>query len=34
VVSIRKQLGLRLVRGNGPQEILVIDHIDRPSDNS
>jgi bla regulator protein BlaR1 len=33
VVSIRKQLGLRLVRGNGPQEILVIDHIDRPSDN-
>jgi uncharacterized protein (TIGR03435 family) len=33
VMAIRKQLGLRLVRGTGPREFLVIDHIEKPSEN-
>ena len=33
MVSIRKQLGLRLVRGTGQREFLVIDHFDKPSEN-
>ena len=31
--SIQEQLGLRLVPAKGPVEVLVIDHIERPSDN-
>ncbi|MGD0771966.1 MAG: TIGR03435 family protein [Candidatus Solibacter sp.] len=33
IMAIRNQLGLRLVRGKGPREFLVIDHIQRPSEN-
>lgn len=31
--AIREQLGLRLELGKGPVEVIVIDHIDRPSQN-
>jgi uncharacterized protein (TIGR03435 family) len=31
--SIRKQLGLQLSPGKGPREFLVIDHLERPSEN-
>jgi len=31
--AIREQLGLRLESAKGPVEVLVIDHIDRPSEN-
>jgi uncharacterized protein (TIGR03435 family) len=30
---IQEQLGLRLESGKGPSEILVIDHVERPSEN-
>ncbi len=33
VESLRKQLGLKLVRGRGPREFLVIDHVEKPSEN-
>ena len=33
IVAIRKQLGLRLDPGKGPREFLVIDHVERPSEN-
>jgi uncharacterized protein (TIGR03435 family) len=33
IVAIRKQLGLQLVSTKGPIEFLVIDHIERPSQN-
>jgi uncharacterized protein (TIGR03435 family) len=33
VSSIRKQLGLQLKAGKGPREFLVIDHLERPSEN-
>jgi uncharacterized protein (TIGR03435 family) len=33
VSSIRKQLGLQLKPGKGPREFLVIDHLERPSEN-
>ncbi|HEY3839169.1 MAG TPA: TIGR03435 family protein [Bryobacteraceae bacterium] len=32
-VAMRQQLGLRLVPGKGPVEFLVIDHIEKPSEN-
>jgi uncharacterized protein (TIGR03435 family) len=31
--AIREQLGLRLVPAKGPVDVLVIDHIERPSEN-
>jgi len=31
--AIRKQLGLQLSSGRGMREVLVIDHLERPSDN-
>jgi uncharacterized protein (TIGR03435 family) len=31
--AIRSQLGLQLTRGTGPREFLVIDHLERPSEN-
>ncbi len=31
--AVQQQLGLRLVPAKGPVEVLVIDHIERPSDN-
>ena len=32
-VAIQEQLGLRLESAKGPVEVLVIDHVERPSDN-
>ncbi|SEC48958.1 TIGR03435 family protein [Terriglobus roseus] len=31
--ALEEQLGLKLVASRGPVEVIVIDHIDRPSDN-
>jgi uncharacterized protein (TIGR03435 family) len=31
--AIEGQTGLRLERGRGPSEFLVIDHVERPSEN-
>jgi uncharacterized protein (TIGR03435 family) len=31
--AIQEQLGLKLVAAKGPVDVLVIDHIERPSDN-
>lgn len=31
--AVQEQLGLRLSAGRGPVEVLVIDHIERPSVN-
>lgn len=31
--AIQEQLGLRLVSGKGPGDIIVIDHVERPSEN-
>jgi uncharacterized protein (TIGR03435 family) len=33
IVALREQLGLRLVPAKGPVEFLVIDHIEKPSEN-
>jgi len=33
IVALREQLGLRLDPAKGPSEFLVIDHIERPSEN-
>ncbi len=30
---LRDQLGLKLVRQTGPVDVLIIDHIDHPSEN-
>jgi uncharacterized protein (TIGR03435 family) len=32
-IAIQEQLGLKLVSGKGPVEVIVIDHIERPSGN-
>jgi uncharacterized protein (TIGR03435 family) len=32
-VAIRQQLGLRLVQTRGPVDVIVIDHVERPSEN-
>jgi len=31
--AVQEQLGLRLVPAKGPVDVLVIDHIERPSEN-
>jgi uncharacterized protein (TIGR03435 family) len=31
--AIQEQLGLRLESARGPVEVLVVDHVERPSDN-
>ena len=31
--AVQEQLGLRLVPGMAPLEVLVIDHVERPSEN-
>jgi uncharacterized protein (TIGR03435 family) len=31
--AMQEQLGLRLVSAKGPVEILIIDHVERPSEN-
>jgi uncharacterized protein (TIGR03435 family) len=31
--AVQEQLGLKLDSGKGPVEVLVIDHVDRPSGN-
>jgi bla regulator protein BlaR1 len=33
LTALREQLGLRLVETKGSVEVIVIDHIDRPSEN-
>jgi uncharacterized protein (TIGR03435 family) len=33
LTAIQEQLGLKLERANAPAEALVIDHIERPSEN-
>ena len=33
LTAIQQQLGLKLPRAKGPGEYLVIDHVERPSDN-
>ncbi len=32
--AVREQLGLKLESTKGPLQVLVIDHVDRPSDNT
>jgi bla regulator protein BlaR1 len=31
--AVQEQLGLKLVTGRGPVDVLVIDHIERPTQN-
>ena len=31
--ALREQLGLRLEKGTGPVDFLVIEHIEKPSEN-
>ena len=33
IVALEERLGLKLESGRGPVEMLVIDHIERPSEN-
>jgi uncharacterized protein (TIGR03435 family) len=33
VNALRDQLGLKLVKQTGPVEVIVIDHVERPSEN-
>jgi uncharacterized protein (TIGR03435 family) len=33
IVAIREQLGLRLDPGKGPREFLIVDHVEKPSQN-
>jgi uncharacterized protein (TIGR03435 family) len=33
VTAVEKELGLKLTRGRGPVEVLVVDHLEKPSEN-
>lgn len=33
IAAIREQLGLQFDRGKGPQEFLIIDRVEKPSEN-
>jgi uncharacterized protein (TIGR03435 family) len=33
LTAVQEQLGLKLESGKGPMPVLVIDHIERPSEN-
>jgi uncharacterized protein (TIGR03435 family) len=32
-VAVQEELGLKLEKGKGPVEVLVMDHLEKPSEN-
>jgi uncharacterized protein (TIGR03435 family) len=33
VTAVEEELGLKLKRSRGPVEVLVVDHVEKPSEN-